>query len=614
MSRPKIVICAEYQGTGAAVGTITGFQLAVEHLIMEAGNDGMADLVVFCLGTQTRTYAHPRYPNVTFRQYLPLVSPRELCPYVSTKALPFRVELFPFRNDITRDIVAERPDVIHTFQTIGATDMAGLRAAKKLRRQGHKVRLISSVMTEIETYITNYFASYTRENLEFAETHSYLEELRAAWRMEGAEPPRGKLFRALNVLDHCFNHPICRIVSFLHRRFSKGSATQPQSASLAKTGTPFQRLLRFLAHRQISRYLKQADVVTTSRPGDAVNYQIPDDQVWHMPLSCNTDGFRPAEETVASVRTRLADELAGGRIDQVVSQGLSKFLNWIEADPNCFAIVTVGRLSDEKNLWLLAQAFQKLTEATPARRVYWLACGTGLWDAELIQQFPDQVALGGLVPNDLLPMLFNLARSRRFVYVSASDTETYGITHEESQRCGLPIVAMELGTRGHFYCQGDRIGPSRTVTPDTAIEDDVRAIGPESQSFICAANGLCVPDFSGGRGLNRVRHSLSGEASIQLAIQALSEALIVMERLPRETWDLMSDNAIAMTEQTKMNWRSVWQLLRFGVYALDRHRHAELIAAHSHRFSTLARSDSHYDSARRRRPTPAEAAVSASET
>lgn len=597
--RPKIVICAEYQGAGAAVGTITGFQLAVEHLIKEAGNDGQADLVVFCLGTEARTYSHPRYSNVTFRQYFPVVTPREICPYVSVKALPFRVELFPFRNDITRDIVAERPDVIHTFQTIGATDMAGLSAAKRLRRQGHKVRLVSSVMTEIETYITNYFASFTRENLEFAETHSFLTELRAAWRMEGAEPPRSKLFRTLNVLEHCGNFPICRIVSFLHRRFESDSATPSPSASLAKTGTPFQRLLRFLAHRQISRYLKQADVVTTSRPADAINYQIPDDQVWHMPLSCNTDDFRPVDETVATVRARLANELASGRIDPSVNQGLSKFLDWIESDPNCFAIVTVGRLSDEKNLWLLAQAFQKLTAATPTRRVYWLACGTGLWDAELTRQFPDQVALGGLVPNDLLPMLFNLARSRRFVYVSASDTETYGITHEESQRCGLPIVAMELGTRGHFYCVGDRIGESQTVNPDTAIEDNVRAIGPESQSFICAANGLCVPDFSGGRGLNTVRHSPSGATSIGLAVEALSEALTVMERLPRETWKLMSDNAITLTEQTKMNWRSVWQLLRFGVYALDRHRHAELIAAHSHRFSTLAHSDSHDDAARR---------------
>ena len=319
--RPKIVICAEYQGTGAAVGTITGFQLAVEHLIKEAGNDGLADLVVFCLGTETRTYSHPRYSNVIFRQYRPLLTPREICPYVSAKALPFRVEMFPFRNDITRDIVSERPDVIHTFQTIGATDMAGLRAAKLLRRKGHKVRLISSVMTEIETYITNYFASFTRENLAFAETHSFLTVLRAAWRMDGVEPPRSQLFRALNVLEHCFDYPTCRVVSFLHRRFATDSGPKSQTSSLAKTGTPFQRLLRFLAHKQISRYLKQTDVVTTSRSVDAVNYQIPNDQVWHMPLSCNTDDFRPAEETVASVRARLAEELDCGRIDQVVNLG-----------------------------------------------------------------------------------------------------------------------------------------------------------------------------------------------------------------------------------------------------------------------------------------------------
>lgn len=521
--------------------------------------------------------------------------------------------MFPFRNDITRDIVAERPDVIHTFQTIGATDQAGLRAARKLRRQGHNVRLISSVMTEIETYITNYFASFTRENLEFAETHSFFEELRAAWRMEGIDPPRSKWFRSLNVLEHCFNHPICRIVSFLHRRFGSGSVTQSQTSAMAKTGTPFQRVLRFLAHRQISRYLKQADVVTTSRPGDAVNYRIPDDQIWHMPLSCNTEDFRLTEESVESVRSRIVEEFESRRLDPSVCQGLTKFLDWIEADPNCFAIVTVGRLSDEKNLWLLTQAFQKLTEATAHRPVYWLACGTGLWDAELTRQFPNQVALAGLVPNELLPMIFNLARSRRFVYVSASDTETYGITHEESQRCGLPIVAMELGTRGHFYCVGDRIGESHTVAPDTTIEDNVQAVGPESPFFICAANGLCIPDFSGGRGLNTLRNAANGEAGIRSAVQALSEALIVMERLPHETWDRMSDHAVVMTEQTKMNWRSVWDLLRFGVYALDRRRHAELIAAHSHQFSTLAYADCHQDSARRRRPVHADVLVASPE-
>lgn len=599
MPRPKIVICAEYQGTGAAVGTITGFQLAVEHLVKEAGNDEHADVVVFCLGTETRTFRHHRHSNVTIRQYRPRLTPREICPYVSTKALPFLVELLPFRGDITRDIVAEQPDVIHTFQTIGATDLAGLRAAKRLRRSGHRVRLVSTVMTEIETYITNYFASFTAENLAFAESHSLFAELRAAWNMDGIEPPRSRWFRAFNVLEHCANHPICRIVSSLHRWFGKQSTSQ--SSTTSKSGTLFQRLLRDVAHRQISQYLKQADVVTTSRPCDAQTYQIPNDQVWHMPLSCNTEDFRPVEETVASVRARLIEVQARNRIDHRVQRGLTQFLDWIEADPSCFAIVTVGRLSDEKNLWLLTQAFQKLVEMTPARKVYWLACGTGLWDTELTRILPGQVALAGLVPNDLLPMIFNLARSRRFVYVSASDTETYGITHEESQRCGLPIVAMELGTRGHFYCAGDRIGTTRMVPLDLSVEDHVRAVGPESPSFICAANGLCVPDFSGGRGLNSLRNSPSGEDAIQLAVQTLSDALMVMERLPQEAWDRMSDNAIAMTEQTKMSWRSVWQLLRFGVYASDRHRHAELIAAHKHEFCVADLPQFQHGSARRRR-------------
>ena len=305
-----------------------------------------------------------------------------------------------------------------------------------------------------------------------------------------------------------------------------------------------------------------------------------------MPLSCNTAEFRLAEETVASVRSRAEEECVNGRFSPLACEGLTKFLDWIDADPNALAIVTVGRLSDEKNLWLLTQAFQKLTEATPERNIYWLACGTGLWDAELTRQFPDHVALAGLVPNDLLPAIFNLARSRRFVYVSASDTETYGITHEESQRCGLPLVAMELGTRGHFYLPGDRVGHSAMIPFDSEIERDVRDSGSSSATFFCAANGLCVPDFSEGRGLNSHRHSSenSSTKAIPAAVSAMAEALIVMERLPAKTWQRMSENAIALTEQTKMDWRSVWQLLREGMYSLNRDRHVELIAAHRHSF------------------------------
>lgn len=586
----KIVICAEYQGTGAAFGTVTGFQLAVENLIEEAGRIASDDVVVFCLGDGTRTYPHPQHANVTFRQYQPWVSPQELAPFASTKVLPFRVELWPWRGQIVRDIVSERPDVIHTFQTIGATDMAGLIATKRLRRRGHSVRLISSVMTEIETYITSYFATHIHECCEYSRTHSFFEQLRAAWRMDGITPVRSNWYRALMVVANVFCHPACRTAGSFHRLVDRWRLQRPDSRQKprAKTGTRFQRMIRSLAHRQIAWYLKQADVVTTSRPSDAVNYQIPIDRVWHMPLSCDTEKFQPANETIASVRALADEERNLGRLDTLAHAGLTKFLDRIESDPTAFAIVTVGRLSDEKNLWLLSRAFRKFSEATTTRNVYWLACGTGLWDAELVRQFPDQVSLAGLVPNGLLPAIFNLARSRRFVYISASDTETYGITHEESQRCGLPLIAMELGTRGHFYFPGDRVGKGLTVPLDSELEHDVQRSLTSSAPLYCAANGLCVPDLSEGRGLNALRDSKNTKqkAAIHTAVDSLAQAMLAMERLPAESWHRMSENAIALTEQTKVRWRLIWQLLSEGMYSANRDRYSELMTARGHLFQS----------------------------
>ena len=37
--RPKIVICAEYQGEGAVAGSTTGFQRSIEEWIHQAGKE-----------------------------------------------------------------------------------------------------------------------------------------------------------------------------------------------------------------------------------------------------------------------------------------------------------------------------------------------------------------------------------------------------------------------------------------------------------------------------------------------------------------------------------------------------------------------------------------------
>jgi hypothetical protein len=89
------------------VATITGCQLVVDE---HAGQDGSIDLTVICLGTDPRTCSHRRYPNVTFKQHEPRITPRELAPYISRETLLFLLKLVPWRTSIVCDIVAERPE------------------------------------------------------------------------------------------------------------------------------------------------------------------------------------------------------------------------------------------------------------------------------------------------------------------------------------------------------------------------------------------------------------------------------------------------------------------------------------------------------------------------
>jgi len=579
--RKKIVLCAEYQGEGATVGTVTGFQLAVDHLIEEAGKENLVDVAIFCLGTVTRTYVHPRFPNVKYCQFAPRLTPQELGPYVSSDALPFLVELFPWRQSIIRSIVTERPDVIHTFQATGSTDLAGVRAAKLLRRLGHNVRVVATVMTEMETYVTHYFESFMAEVLRFAMENSFLAELKAAWQMKGVFRTPGLLIRTYNVLHHVFNYPLCRMAGRMRRKRLERMQSSDHHAIPTQADSSLLRLLRSTTHRHICRVLHRVDAITTSRPRDAAAYGIHSDRVWHMPLSSDENRFYIYEETTHSLRHRLVALSLTAQMETSVFEELIRFLDHVDRDSNCFAIVTVGRLSDEKNVWLLRQSFRELSSLSPSRNIYWLACGSGIGGVDLQQDFGESVFLPGLVPNELLPSIFNMARSRRFVYVSASDTETYGITHEESQRCGLPIVGMELGTRGHFYLQGDRLGG---IVLDDEPNAELVENDPMSGKLLVALNGICVADSSQGRGLNAIRNISAEQPNIRCAQHSMTRALFTMATIPADAWARMSHYALTLTQLKCMEWPEIWDLLRTGIYVDNRGRSAELIARHLHTF------------------------------
>ena len=143
---------------------------------------------------------------------------------------------------------------------------------------------------------------------------------------------------------------------------------------------------------------------------------------------------------------------------------------------------------------------------------------------------------------------------------------------------------MDLGTRGHFYVPGDRIGDNYIVPPQPLTESALQDMGVPTRNFVVAANGFCIPDVSGGRGLSAVRHKAQGDERIQQTAESLASALLAMSRLPGPVWQQMSEHAAVLTERTKMGWKKVWQLLREGVYPADRIEHSALLEDQRHAF------------------------------
>lgn len=156
--RKKLVICAEYQGEGALQGTATGFQRTITEWINCAGREDELDIVLFCIGAERKEMKHPQFSNVRIRQYKPNLDIRWIIPFVPSEMMPFLVDALPFHFFMIKDIIDEKPDIIHTFQTFGASDIAGFIAAKIMKKiLRAEVRLVCTVMTEVETYLFDYF-------------------------------------------------------------------------------------------------------------------------------------------------------------------------------------------------------------------------------------------------------------------------------------------------------------------------------------------------------------------------------------------------------------------------------------------------------------------------
>jgi glycosyltransferase involved in cell wall biosynthesis len=128
-------------------------------------------------------------------------------------------------------------------------------------------------------------------------------------------------------------------------------------------------------------------------------------------------------------------------IDQIISR---QDLGFTNQDVIC---IYVGRLSPEKNLSFLLQAFQTVLKTNPATRL--LLVGDGPERKSLETQLKElgifhHVLITGLVSHDDVPQYLSLGD----IFVTPSPAESFGLSTLEAMSVGLPVLGIDApGTR-----------------------------------------------------------------------------------------------------------------------------------------------------------------------
>jgi glycosyltransferase involved in cell wall biosynthesis len=484
--------------------------------------------------------------------------------------MPFLVDLMPVHLNMIVDIMREQPDIIHTFQTFGATDISGFIAAHIMKARGRGVRLINTVMTEIDTYFGNYAKYIASCFVEQVEDNSLLQILKESARIgSSGEVNERDVFRkkmVANAVPILFGYAIVRASQFLCEKETFANITS--------------RVFRRFLKAEIPAYLNRCDAVTVSRKEDVRRYALKT-IVWEVPLACDLTKFRVYKPDVDEFIAKADAECRKGHLTKNGFEKLSKFLT----DPDIGSkrpIIYVGRLSNEKNVSFLIDSYSKMLELDGmSDRIHFLFIGTGEKTEKINEIFGEDVSVTGLVPNNLLPDLYNFVRQRHGYFISASDTETYGISHEEAIACGVPLVAMQAGTRNHVFCPGDFVGESLLAeNQELSAVFTASACNP-SWSFIVGLNGIVVPDYTGERGLFVMPE---GHESRVCTAETIFQAMYVMTNMPDSIMEIMSRYAEEFTCRSRFGWPLTWQLFSKGVYERNQQAHKEIYAPRVHTF------------------------------
>lgn len=150
-------------------------------------------------------------------------------------------------------------------------------------------------------------------------------------------------------------------------------------------------------------------------------------------------------------------------------------------------IITFGRIGSEKNLKFLIDAFTRLASQFPD--LHFLIVGDGPYREELEQivkssGLETRIHLLGMIRHEeLFPIVKNA-----LVFLSASTTETQGLTTLEAMACGVPVVAVQ--------------GPG---VEDTLAGDQGGYLVPENLEKFCEKVSILINE-------TKVREAKSKEA------------------------------------------------------------------------------------------------------
>jgi glycosyltransferase involved in cell wall biosynthesis len=297
-----------------------------------------------------------------------------------------------------------------------------------------------------------------------------------------------------------------------------------------------------------------------------------------VPLGCDPFRFYAFDPSVQ----HFADAVELERIKENLSSSSAQALCGFAKEGEGLGkrpIMYVGRLSSEKNIDVLADAYDKVRCCDDlADDVHLLIVGAGEAADRISKRFGEHVTVTGLVPNSLLPWVYNLVRQKNGYFVSASDTETFGLTFAEAVACGVPIIAMHKGTRQHVLVPGDKLGGSDQQEDEMiakAVANLSASTGRVNSTYRIGLNGLVIPDYSQNRGLSVVAEAKSK------ATESLAAAMSLMGRLPEEVLQRMSSHALRFSKATNLDWPVTWRLMR-KLYAGEYTAYKQIIAGTVH--------------------------------